>query len=131
MVKELKVYYDGLDEEGKALLKTLTDQVNCEELSEEIQYHISSILRYILFKIRDKDAQYYPFKNHPELVSEIIKAIDVNEVVRDFAEMWENQLPEVKKIFPHIDYECEMSILFCSNYVLGLLTKTLKNNATR
>ena len=57
----------------------------------------------------------------------LLMMVDVKKIVKDFIKIQEILLKSVLKCFPNLDMYAEISLLFCNNYVYGLIDRLRKN----
>jgi hypothetical protein len=59
--------------------------------------------------------------------ADIIKLIDVKEITNTLVDYCENYLPHANKYLSNLDAQAESTVLFCHNYVFGLINEIEKN----
>jgi hypothetical protein len=91
---------------------------------------ICPIIRRIILLIQpdNKLVQDSIIKDHVRGITEddVLSLVDVKEITELLIEYARVFIPYAEKYFPDLDAQAEMSILFCSNYVMKLIDRTGK-----
>ena len=108
-------------DEREIVVKYL-DQIEYYGNDEYINRAIASVISCIIEKILHNEMSIV--KNNSEI---LLLMIDVKNIVKYFIILREELLPILIQYFPNCDMYAETSLLFCNNYVFGLMERLRKN----
>lgn len=114
----------GLDIETANLIQKYTKQINSSLITNERTEHtIIPIIRYIITHIVIPEEQGFFLHNNKNLVNTFLEEISVDDIVIKLNKMNDEFLPISKSYLKNIDIEAELSVLFCNDYIQGLINK--------
>lgn len=119
----------GLQGKSYDIAKALIAQIDYASLKNDITVQcIAPIIRCIVTKILpSKDTPGKPqlpfFRREEERQQKCIEVIDVAEIAERLDEIYTHFLPIAEIHFPKADMQAELSLIFCNDYVYGLIEK--------
>lgn len=133
---------DGLTPEQYSVVKGYLNNINPNDLkdNEIAEQIICPVIRHIVINIMQHGRPYdeisliheyivNPFyKEYNITVEKLLNNIDINELSKMLYEYCEYFIPVGVKYFPDLDGQAELTILFCTNYLMRILNKTINEH---
>ena len=121
--QEMEIMLQGIGGIHRDILKVLYMRVDRSTIHDPITYQtILPVLRMIYSKIF-LDNRFHRFEDDKNLRVAIFEQINVQEVTDELKTFNSAFLPIAEHFLPHLDWQAEMTALFCDNYVHGQLKR--------
>jgi hypothetical protein len=118
---------DGLDTLTYDTVKSYLKQINFDKICDDsITYMcIAPAVRKVILSIIDNDDQFAIFHNQIKDVEKgkILSLVNIDNIINELDDFCKVFLPISQKYLSNIDSEAEMIVLFCNNYVFGLINQ--------
>ena len=94
------------------------------EIATELDTLLPPIIRHIVFSIFAREKMEGVIKGIE--TQDLLDLVDVKEISELFLAYLKYFLPSGEKYLPHLDSQAHLTLLFCDNYVYGLIDKVKK-----
>ena len=120
---------EGMKENVREVAQFHLKQINYEGSNEIVKQCLTPSISYIISKILDEEKCFHVIKHNFRGIKsdDIVKLVNVNDITNTLIDYCENYLPHANKYLSNLDAQAESIMLFCHNFVFGLIKRVEKN----
>ena len=120
---------EGMSENVREVAQFHLKQIDYDGNNEVVKQCLAPSISYIVSKIIDEEKCFSVIKNNFRGIKseDVIKLVNVGDITTLLVDYCENYLPHANKYLSNLDAQAESTMLFCHNYVFGLIKKVERN----